>query len=206
MLPLFAISLHHEHSSVLHRGNLHFTRGNVRPKSNTRNSNIPPAITRDTSLYSIPCTSTDANPQHRIEYCAPEVSRFRPRLYYWVFIPGDLICLVIQAAGGAMSTTSSGASQTGVDLALAGLVLQVVFMLVFCALFADYLIRYARSSRAPAAGGPKFTRRLWVFFGFMGTATLLILVRCAYRLAELHEGYGGELVRDEALFIGLEGV
>ncbi|KAK7725843.1 hypothetical protein SLS63_007835 [Diaporthe eres] len=143
-----------------------------------------------------------------IEYFAPEVSRFRPRLYYWLFIPGDLICLVIQAAGGAMSTTSSGASQTGVDLALAGLVLQVVFMLVFCALFADYLIRYHRFSKTSAVGGggPKFTRRLAVFFGFTATATLLILVRCAYRLAELHEGYGGDLVRDEALFIGLEGV
>lgn len=108
-----------------------------------------------------------------------------------------------------MSTTSSGASQTGVDLALAGLVLQVVFMLVFCALFADYLIRYHRFSKTSAVGGgggPKFTRRLRVFFGFTAAATLLILVRCAYRLAELHEGYGGELVRDEALFIGLEGV
>lgn len=107
-----------------------------------------------------------------------------------------------------MSTTSSGASQTGVDLALAGLVLQVVFMLVFCALFADYLIRYARFSKTfpVGGGGPKFTRRLGVFFGFTATATLLILTRCAYRLAELHEGYGGKLVRDEPLFIGLEGV
>ncbi|KAJ0123206.1 parasitic phase-specific protein psp-1 [Diaporthe amygdali] len=139
-----------------------------------------------------------------IQYFAPEISRFRPRLYYWIFIPGDLICLVIQAAGGAMSTTSKGANQTGVDLALAGLVLQVVFMLIFCALFGDYLIRYARASRA--VGGPKFTRRLGLFFGFIATATLLILTRCAYRLAELHEGYGGKLVRDEGLFIGLEGV
>lgn len=145
------------------------------------------------------------NRAYRIQYFAPEISRFTPRLYYWIFIPGDLICLIIQAAGGAMSTTSKGANQTGVDLALAGLVLQVVFMLIFCALFADYLIRYARSSRA-GAGGPKFTRRLQLFFGLQATATLLILVRCAYRLAELHEGYGGELVRDEGLFIGLEGV
>lgn len=132
------------------------------------------------------------------------MSRFRPRLYYWIFIPGDLICLIIQAAGGALSTTSSGASHLGVDLALAGLVLQVVFMLIFCALFTDYLVRYARASRA--AGAAPFTRRLAVFFGSMATATVLILVRCAYRLAELHEGYGGGLVRDEGLFIGLEGV
>lgn len=111
-----------------------------------------------------------------------------------------------------MSTTSSGASQTGVDLALAGLILQVVFMLVFCVLFADYLVRYyarfcSSGPAAPAAPAePRFTRSLWVFFGAQGTATLLILARCAYRLAELHEGYGGELVRDEPLFIGLEGV
>jgi hypothetical protein len=48
--------------------------------------------------------------------------------------------------------------------------------------------------------------RLKLFFAFMALAVVLTLVRCAYRLAELHEGYGGELVRDEGLFIGLEGV
>jgi hypothetical protein len=45
-----------------------------------------------------------------------------------------------------------------------------------------------------------------MFFGFMVTAVVITLARCAYRLAELHEGYEGEMVGDEGLFIALEGV
>jgi hypothetical protein len=45
-----------------------------------------------------------------------------------------------------------------------------------------------------------------LFFGFMALAVLLIVVRCVYRLVELREGYTGDLIHDENLFIGLEGV
>jgi len=47
------------------------------------------------------------------------------------------------------------------------------------------------------------TTRLKLYFGFMVLAILLTLARCSYRLAELHEGYRGGLVRDEGLFIGV---
>lgn len=48
--------------------------------------------------------------------------------------------------------------------------------------------------------------RLKLFFGFMVLAVVLTLARCVYRLAELHAGYRGGLIREEALFIALEGV
>lgn len=48
--------------------------------------------------------------------------------------------------------------------------------------------------------------RLKLFFGFMVLAILLTLVRCSYRLAELHAGYTGEFIHEEGMFIGLEGV
>lgn len=92
-------------------------------------------------------------------------------------------------------------------------------ILLFCGFFADFLVRYFRAgvwryegafgAPAPAGGGvggQPDGARLRLFFGFMVLAVVLILARCAYRLAELNEGYGGELVSDEALFIGLEGV
>ncbi|KAK6833122.1 hypothetical protein PG987_007816 [Apiospora arundinis] len=142
-----------------------------------------------------------------INYLSPSMSRFPPKYFYWVFIPGDIACLVMQSAGGALSTSSAGSSQTGVDLALVGLSLQVVLMVAFMVVFLDYLVRYLRSplySSQAATGGLGI--RLRLFFGFISSAFLLILVRCAYRLAELHEGYRGEMIRDEALFIGLEGV
>jgi hypothetical protein len=112
-----------------------------------------------------------------------------------------VVSLVLQGAGGGMSASTSGASQTGVDIALAGLSFQVFTLLVFCGLFADYLIRYSRSGEA-ARFGPRPKR----FFAFTALAVLLTFIRCAYRVDELSDGYMGPLIRREDLFIGLEGV
>jgi len=125
----------------------------------------------------------------------------RPKLFYYIFIPADFFCLCLQAAGGALSTTSSGTSKLGVNLALAGLSLQVAVIVVFCGFFGDYMVRYFRSGLAAAFG-----LRMKVFFAALSTAILLILARCSYRCYELNEGYSGELIRDEGLFIALEGV
>lgn len=162
-----------------------------------------------------------------IEFFSPSLLRFKPTLLYWIFLPIDLVCLVFQGTGGALSTVSSGSDNTGVNLSLAGLALQVVAMFVFCVIFCDYLVRYARhekkmrgeggetssSSDTLAASGAhgepfasRITPRMKVFFGFMAAAFLLIFTRCVYRVAELHQGYGGNLFREQGLFIGLEGV
>lgn len=132
---------------------------------------------------------------------APELSRFNPIFFYWIFIPFDVVCLALQAAGGALSTNSTGEDRTGVDISMAGLALQVIVLTAFAACFADYMVRYVRSD-----GARKFDRRLRSFFGGLVTATLLILARCAYRVAELKDGYDGHLIHEEAPFIVLEGV
>lgn len=41
---------------------------------------------------------------------------------------------------------------------------------------------------------------------FLSLAILFILIRCAYRIDELSDGWNGPLIHDEGLFIGLEGV
>ncbi|KAK3323323.1 parasitic phase-specific protein PSP-1 [Cercophora scortea] len=152
-----------------------------------------------------------------IKYLSPSLSRFNPDLFFWIFIPTDMLCLVLQAAGGALSTVSSGESNVGVDLTLAGLSLQVIFMGVFAAFFADYLVRYFRSDvyrhqqqqesqDSLTDGSGRFGFRPKLFLNFMALAYLIILARCAYRVAELRGGYSGRIFKDEGLFIGLEGV
>ncbi|KAK8086512.1 hypothetical protein PG994_001486 [Apiospora phragmitis] len=142
-----------------------------------------------------------------IRYFSRSASHLPPYLFYWIFITCDVVCLLFQAAGGALSTVSAAAigssamSKVGVDMALAGLSMQVAVMVIFCGLFADYLIRYFREGATD-----RFGRRAQLFFGFMALAVLLILTRCAYRLVELRNGYMGALIREEGLFIGLEGV
>jgi hypothetical protein len=52
-----------------------------------------------------------------IRFFAPEISRLPPRIFYWLFISADITCLILQAIGGALSSSSDGASQTGIDVA-----------------------------------------------------------------------------------------
>ncbi|KAF6790717.1 parasitic phase-specific protein psp-1 [Colletotrichum musicola] len=135
-----------------------------------------------------------------INYLDPSLSRVRPSLFYWVFIPADVVSLVLQALGGGMSSvsTTKAAVDRGVHISLAGLVFQVFMLVVFCAAFADYILRWHRCSSAKASG------RLRIFLIFLGLSTFFILLRCTYRIVELHEGYFSHWFRDQALFIALE--
>lgn len=113
----------------------------------------------------------------------------------------DIVSLILQGTGGGLSASSSGASQIGVDVAMAGLILQVIMLVVFSILFADYMIRYLRSKSSKTLGSKDK-----LFFAFLAIAVLATLARCIFRADELKEGYQGELIKHEDLFIALEGV
>ncbi|KAH9883903.1 RTA1-domain-containing protein [Xylariomycetidae sp. FL2044] len=135
-----------------------------------------------------------------VENLDPSISRVKPKLYYIIFVLCDLSALVMQGVGGGLSTSSNGEDGIAVDLSLAGLSFQVITMVTFCALLAEYLIRYFKST--PTKASP----RLRIFLASLSLAIVLILARCAYRVAELGQGYSGTIFRDEPLYIGLEGV
>lgn len=108
---------------------------------------------------------------------------------------------------------SSGLSQTGVSITLAGLAFQVAMLVIFCTIYIEYITRYYRSGLAQqhaptkqGARGMTFGARLKVFYASEVLAIAMILARCAFRVEELRDGYDGPLVQREDLFIGLEGV
>ncbi|KAF1811474.1 hypothetical protein P152DRAFT_508052 [Eremomyces bilateralis CBS 781.70] len=143
-----------------------------------------------------------------IRFFALEISRLPPRLFYWLFISADILCLALQAIGGALTSTSSGSSQIGVDIAMAGLILQVIILVIFCGFFVDYMIRYVKLQRSRMRSKKNtIATRQRLFFGGLASAIILILARCAYRVDELSQGYSDSTkITDEQLFIGLEGV
>ncbi|ORY63464.1 RTA1 like protein-domain-containing protein, partial [Pseudomassariella vexata] len=131
------------------------------------------------------------------------LSRVRPSLFYWIFLPSDLIALLAQISGAAISATSSSGS-LGSTLSTIGLSLQLGTVLLFSICFIDFDIRYFRSPRGCTETSAHDTR-LRFFFGAIIIALLLTVARSGYRLAELNQGYSGELMKEEALFIMLEG-
>ncbi|KAH8647878.1 RTA1 like protein-domain-containing protein [Xylariales sp. PMI_506] len=136
-----------------------------------------------------------------VSFLAPELSRFPPRLYYWGFLCCDIVSLSLQAAGAAMAVSGLGVTVVGLDLALGGLGFQLVTISVFCGLFVDFMVRFWRFGKATTRPGD-----LLAFFCGLGLALLLITVRSAYRLYELHEGFTGGATEYESLYIGMEGV
>lgn len=111
-----------------------------------------------------------------------------------------------------MSSTSNGSSDAGVNIALAGLAFQVATLVVFVTMTVDYFVRsrdvWMRPNSKARRIHVQLPTRFLVFVSFLSLATLLILVRCCYRVYELNEGYSrnSEALRDEGLFIGLESV
>jgi hypothetical protein len=71
------------------------------------------------------------------------ISRLKPRNYTVIFVTCDVISLVLQAAGGAItSSAEDGAFRNeGVNIMIAGLAFQVAALGIFMAFGIDFLIR-----------------------------------------------------------------
>jgi hypothetical protein len=137
------------------------------------------------------------------KYVSAESSRVNPKLFYYIFITADIISLILQAVGGAMSSTSEGDSSSGVNIALAGLAFQVATLVFFAVAVLDYMF----CSRK-VWSTVKLPTRFISFCAFLALAWTVITIRCCYRVYELSEGYSrdSEALRDQPLFNGLEGV
>ncbi|CEI68899.1 hypothetical protein FVEN_g11967 [Fusarium venenatum] len=142
----------------------------------------------------------------------PSLSRFHPRWYPRVFLPADLSCLIIQAIGGGIA---AAAKRDQPDLAtngnrtiIAGVVLQVVVLLAFGTMGADYYLRVKKYIHSPEVAPDSL--RVWQdkkfrLFGIAVTvAYFSILTRCIYRIAEMAGGWGNHIMQDEPSFLVLD--
>ncbi|KAB5528985.1 putative sphingoid long-chain base transporter RSB1 [Coniochaeta sp. 2T2.1] len=155
----------------------------------------------------------------RIVYAfGPENSRIPPEYYTRIFIPCDVISLVLQAAGGGLASVASHNNEpveTGDNIMIAGLSFQVLTLLVFIICCTDFALRsHSRYRRLGAAAfdqdvAAQKLRGSWLFKGFLAAlaiATIGIFWRSVYRVAELSRGWDGPLMFKQNLFIGFEGI
>ncbi|KAI1453982.1 RTA1-domain-containing protein [Annulohypoxylon moriforme] len=149
----------------------------------------------------------------------PENSRIPPKFYTRIFIPCDVVSLVLQAAGGGLASVAfhtGNSTDTGDNIMIAGLSFQVFTLLVFMILSLDFLVntlrrRRALGSEAAFSQDPELVavRKSIMFKGFLVALTLstiCIFWRSVFRVAELSRGWSGPLMARQDLFIGFEGV
>ncbi|KAF2840786.1 putative RTA1 domain protein [Patellaria atrata CBS 101060] len=138
------------------------------------------------------------------------LSRFKPGTYTIVFVSCDLLSLVLQALGGAITATADDdrdKHDMGVNIMIAGLASQVVSLLIFMVLCADFAFKIKRNSRATnaALADVRGTLKWKGFLIALVIATFTIFVRCVFRVAELSEGFDSHLANDEVTYMILEG-
>jgi hypothetical protein len=126
-------------------------------------------------------------------------SPLAPRLILAIFITSDALTTIMQIAGAALIGVEESKRQspnTGNNILLAGLSLQVLSIGIFCIILGIILVR----ARAPIATD----HRLRVFTRVLVVATLLVYLRTCFRLAETAQGVGGNLATHEVFFACLE--
>ncbi len=120
------------------------------------------------------------------------VSRVRPALYPLVFVPADVSCLVLQAAGGGLAVgarwTNARMLDAGNRLIIAGIALQCVVLAAFGLLCLEYFCRVRAMARARARDQATATATAtaaagaWALGGVPGPATCAVWDDGRFRL------------------------
>lgn len=183
---------------------------------------LPPQ-TREQSLnsphsYLVPLTIAPAFLASSLYLClcriiifyGQQISRFSPRTYAITFMTSDFISLVLQGAGGGLAATANNhsGSETGRAIMIAGVVFQVVSLLIFMGLWLEFILRLRKTSAS--AQDKRFaelrdTKRFTWFQYALGAAVVLVFIRSVYRVAELQQGFNGPIANDQVSFMILEG-
>lgn len=166
--------------------------------------------------------------KHMVLYCGPEYSRLKAKWYPWIFVGSDLASIIVQAIGGGVAASAKdGANKTllsaGDALIIAGIALQCVTMFICGSIVLDFFLRRKKTiaqSKAETEGASGSSLdattspiglpavsplRFRIYCWAIGFAFFTILVRCIYRIPEMAGGWGNPRMRDEPVFLVLDG-
>lgn len=136
------------------------------------------------------------------------LARMRPSWYLYIFVACDSVSMLLQGAGGAISSMAKDKQllDDGVNIMTAGLVFQIVSLLVFGGLALDYVNSCRRNYSRLSTEAKRMLRttRFQLFVAGTSIAFLCIFIRCCYRVAEMFHGWGSEIMRKETDFIILD--
>lgn len=164
--------------------------------------------------------------KHAIIQSGREYSKVKPEWYPWIFVGCDGLSILIQAVGGGVAAASGSTgnrtlANIGDDLIMAGIAFQIFAMLVFGILAFDFY-RSKKRAAQPYQSVQKSQRdtinaddshpnhlstgKNTIFYCAISFAYAAILIRCIYRIREMAGGWGNPRMRDEPLFLILDGM
>ncbi|CDZ98167.1 RTA-like protein [Phaffia rhodozyma] len=169
-----------------------------------------------------------------------QYSRIAPKWYTVIFCSGDIISLIVQAIGGASAAIAVQDTslprkdpEKGAKIMVGGIIFQMFVMVLFTALGAEFLFRWAtnrpfvrtissegssdqvdespgsalKQSPEKTASSEEAEVERWrlLLIGLAGS-TLLIFIRSIYRTIELLDGWSGPIISNQQLFNCLDGM
>ncbi|EXJ74394.1 uncharacterized protein A1O5_02690 [Cladophialophora psammophila CBS 110553] len=125
-------------------------------------------------------------------------SILNPRWLTKIFVAGDVFSFLMQASGGGiMASGTESSMNTGKNIIIGGLVIQVIFFSFFVTVGLTFHLRMHQgpSSRvlADINIAVVWKKHIYTLYG----ASLLILVRSVFRLVEYGQGNSGYLISHE---------
>ncbi|KAJ7690839.1 RTA1 like protein-domain-containing protein [Mycena rosella] len=144
-----------------------------------------------------------------IQQLGQSYSLLTPRWYARLFLPCDLIALVVQGVGGGMASSADtlAGANVGAHVMLGGICFQFVAIIVFSTLGCDYMRRYLRDRplRPDSRARGVLTPRLKLMLAALAFSTAVLIVRSVYRIVELVGGWEGSVIRTEVYFVVFDG-
>ncbi|KAF7590355.1 hypothetical protein BBP40_002958 [Aspergillus hancockii] len=118
-----------------------------------------------------------------------------------IFVIGDVIAFVMQAAGGGiMASGSISAMNTGETITIVGLAVQLAFFSVFIvtSTIMHWRIRKTPTQKTLERPEKDWSQTTWVsIMAVLYVSSVLILVRSIFRLVEYAQGNAGYLISHE---------
>lgn len=124
-----------------------------------------------------------------------------------VFVFGDVISILIQGAGGGIQGGGGlDKFNTGKNIIIGGLFIQIFFFGAFVVNSTIFAFRFNKANRGTKLPHNKFSdRKSWKhLLSCLYLVCIAILVRSIFRIIEYLQGFRGELVSSEAYFFVLD--
>uniref|UniRef100_A0A8H7XW50 RTA1-domain-containing protein n=1 Tax=Psilocybe cubensis TaxID=181762 RepID=A0A8H7XW50_PSICU len=154
-----------------------------------------------------------------IKRLGPSFSRLQPKRF--VFCTCDVLALVVQGGGGgiaASATDNPSQIDLGSRIMLVGIVVQLVVIIGFSVLAAEFLIRFYKNMPFQGRSDESMRKLLntevksrmtpnikLILYGVL-LSTVFFLVRSIYRVIELSEGWEGPVMRTQMYFNIMDGL